>query len=144
MYNYRRNLLIFSIILLVLGLVRSIFFIQGLSVWPVAFQSGVIPAGVVALLLLCDFLSSIGAVVSSIMGIVLRKKEKGLIPWSILSFLVCVAFFANVMLLIVASNGEYSNYSSRSAMAYLAAIPALQGICYIGVEKNWAAKFQRN
>lgn len=144
MYNYRRNLLIFSVILLLLGLVRSIFFIQGLNVWPMAFKSGVIPAGVLALLLLCDFLSSIGAVVSSIMGIVLRKKDKGLIPWSILAFLVAIAFFANVLLLIIASDGEYSNYSSRSTMAYLAALPALQGLCFIGVEKNWAEKFQRN
>lgn len=143
MYNYRRNLLIFSVILLLLGLVRSISFFQGISMWPELFQSGVVSTGILVLLLLCDFLTSVGAVLSGVIGIVLRKKDKGLILWSILSFVVCVAFFASVMLLIVSSNGEYSNYSSRRGLAYLAAIPALQGICYIGVEKNWAEKFQK-
>ena len=144
MYNYLRNLMIFSVILLLLGLLRSIFFIQGLSVWPLAFQSGVISTGTVATLLVCDFLTSIGSVLSGVMGIVLRKKEKGLIPWSILSFVLCIAFFVCAMLLIFNGNGEPSDYSSRRGMAYLAAIPALQGLCYIGVEKNWAARFQRN
>lgn len=143
MYNYRRNLLIFSVILLLLGLVRSVFFIQSLGTWPQLFQAGVINSGLLVLMLLCDFLTSIGAVVSGIMEIVLRKKDKGLILWSILSFVVCVAFFANVMLLIATSSGEYSNYSSRRGLAYLAALPALQGLCYIGVEKNWEEKFQK-
>ncbi|MGO5115688.1 hypothetical protein ACTQ33_11790 [Candidatus Avoscillospira sp. LCP25S3_F1] len=143
MYNYRRNLVIFSVVLL-LGLGRSVFFFQGLSTWPQMFQSGVLPTGTLVLLLLCDALTSVGAVVSGIVGICLRKKDKGLIPWSILAFLVCIAFFANAMLLIANSSGEYSNYTSRRGIAYLAALPALQGLCYIGVEKNWAAKFQRN
>lgn len=143
MYNYRRNLMIFSVILLLLGLVRSIFFFQGISTWPLVFKSGVFSTGTAVLMLLCDALTSVGAVISGIVGICLRKKDKGLIPWSILSFVVCIAFFANAMMLIAASSGEYSTYSGRRGIAYLAALPALQGICYIGVEKNWAEKFQK-
>ena len=37
MYNYRRNLLIFSIALLILGVLRSISFVMSLGVWPVLF-----------------------------------------------------------------------------------------------------------
>lgn len=143
MYNYRRNLMIFSVLLLLLGLARSIFFIRDVGSWVQLFQMDNIDMGKLVLLFLCDFFTSIGSVVAGVIGILLRKKDKGLIKWSILSFVVCVAFFANAMLLIAASNGQYSNYSSRRGLAYLAALPALQGLCFIGVEKNWAEKMQK-
>ena len=87
-----------------------------------------------------EFLTSVGAVVSGIVGIVLTKKDKGLIVWSILAFVVGIAFFANAFIAIGNSSGEYSSYSSRRAVAYMGAAPILQGVCYIGVEKNWAEK----
>lgn len=143
MYNYRRNLLIVSIALLILGAFRSISFFMSLGEWPALFESAGEENGVLVFSLLCDFLTSVGAVVSGIVGIVLRKKDKGLIVWSILSFVVGIAFFASAIIAIANSNGEYSNYSSRRAMAYLCAIPILQGFFYIGVEKNWAEKMKK-
>ena len=143
MYNYRRNLLIVSILLLILGAFRSISFFMSLGEWPALFESAGEEIGVLVFSLLCDFLTSIGAVVSGIVGIVLRKKDKGLIVWSILSFVVGIAFFASAIIVLANSNGEYSNYGSRRAMAYLCAIPILQGFFYIGVEKNWAEKMKK-
>ncbi len=143
MYNYRRNLLIVSIALLILGAFRSISFFMSLGEWPALFESAGEEIGVLVFSLLCDFLTSIGAVVSGIVGIVLRKKDKGLIVWSILSFVVGIAFFASAIIVLANSNGEYSNYGSRRAMAYLCAIPILQGFFYIGVEKNWAEKMKK-
>ena len=133
MYHYRRNLMIFSVLLLLLGLLRTVFFVQQMGSWMELFKMDNIDMVKLVLLFLCDLLTSIGAVVSGVMGILLRKKDKGLIVWSILSFVVCIAFFANAMLIIVNSNGQYSNYSSRRGLAYLAALPALQGLCFIGV-----------
>ena len=143
MYNYRRNLLIVSILLLILGAFRSISFFMSLGVWPALFEAGGEGTGMLVFYLLCDFLTSVGAVVSGIVGIVLRKKDKGLIVWSILSFVVGIAFFASAIIVLANSNGEYSNYGSRRAMAYLCAIPILQGFFYIGVEKNWAEKMKK-
>lgn len=143
MYNYRRNLLIFSILLLILGAFRSVFFFMDLETWSVLFQVGGNSTGMLVLYLLCDILTSVGAVVSGILGIVLRKKDKGLVVWSILSFVVAAAFLVNIFVTIANSSGEYSNYSSRRGLAYLAALPILQGLCYIGVEKNWAEKAQK-
>ncbi len=144
MYHYRRNLMIFSVLLLLLGLLRTVSFVQQMGSWMELFKMDNIDMVKLVLLFLCDLLTSIGAVVSGVMGILLRKKDKGLIVWSILSFVVCIAFFANAMLIIVTSNGQYSNYSSRRGLAYLAALPALQGLCFIGVEKNWEEKMQKN
>lgn len=143
MYNYRRNLLVFSILLLVLGAVRSVVFFQSIETWSLSFQFAGDQMGLLILYLVCDILTSIGAVISGILGIVLRKKEKGLIVWSILSFIVAAAFLVNIFVVIGNSSGEYSNYSSRRSLSFTAVVPILQGLCYIGVEKNWAEKAQK-
>lgn len=106
MYHYRRNLMIFSVLLLLLGLLRTVSFVQQMGSWMELFKMDNIDMVKLVLLFLCDLLTSIGAVVSGVMGILLRKKDKGLIVWSILSFVVCIAFFANAMLIIVNSNAS--------------------------------------
>lgn len=143
MYNYRRNLLIFSIALLILGVLRSISFVMSMGVWPVLFENAGEDIGMVIFYLVSDLLTSFGAVISAIIGIVLRKKDKGLIKWSILSFIIGIMFLTNTFIAIGNSSGEYSSYSSRRAVAYMGAAPILQGICYIGVEKNWAEKMKK-
>ncbi len=143
MYNYRRNLFIFSILLLVLGAIRTVSFIMDLGSWSELFAFGMFNNVFLILLLLCDIFTSVGAVVSGVIGILLRKKERGLIIWSVLSFIVCAAFVAHVFLIIANSSGEYSSRSSRMGLAYLAALPALQGLCYIGIEKNWTEKMNQ-
>ena len=138
--NYRRTLLISSVALLILGAIRCLGTLPALGDYGALIgQLGALGVGA----LVCDLLTTVGAVASGVAALVLRKRDKGLIPWSILSFLVCAAFLISMFLLIAGSQGQYSDYSSRRGLALLAAITAIQGLSYIGIEKNWADKWNK-
>ena len=64
MYHYRRNLMIFSVLLLLLGLLRTVSFVQQMGSWMELFKMDNIDMVKLVLLFLCDLLTSIGAVVS--------------------------------------------------------------------------------
>ena len=143
MYNYRLYLKITSIILIVLGALRCLSFFASMGDYSYLMS---LPgfAGTATALLLCDALTSLGALFSGLVGISKGKQDKGLVIWSILAFLVAAAFLANAFLLIAGSSGEYSSHSGRQGIVYMCAVPLIQGLSYIGVEKNWAAKWQKN
>lgn len=62
MYHYRRNLMIFSVLLLLLGLLRTVSFVQQMGSWMELFKMDNIDMVKLVLLFLCDLLTSIGAV----------------------------------------------------------------------------------
>lgn len=142
MYNYRLYLKISSIILIVLGGLRCLSFFASMGDYSTLMS---LPgyAGTAAALLLCDALTSLGAVLSGAVGLSKGKQDKGLIPWSILAFAVAAAFLVNAFILIANSSGEYSSYSGRQGIVYMCAVPLFQALSYIGIEKNWAAKYQK-
>ncbi|MCI9514270.1 MAG: hypothetical protein HFF60_04400 [Oscillospiraceae bacterium] len=142
MYNYRLYLKISSIILIVLGGLRCISFFASLGDYSVLMS---MPGygGTAMAFLLCDALTSLGAVFSGAVGLSKCKQDKGLIIWSILAFAVAAAFLVNAFMLIANSSGEYSSYSGRQGIVYMCAVPLFQALSYIGIEKNWAAKYQK-
>ena len=60
-----------------------------------------------------------------------------------MAFAVAAAFLVNAFMLIANSSGEYSSYSGRQGIVYMCAVPLFQALSYIGIEKNWAAKYQK-
>lgn len=136
--NYRKTFVIVSIVLVLFGLLRSADMLMSMTNWlPAVLENGM--SGI--LLGLVDVMTSFGVLAIGIIGMCLHKKETGLIGWSILSFLVCIMMFVGMGVTLAGSGGQYS--SSREAMVRLVALPGIQGICAIGIEKRWEEKYQQ-
>ncbi len=125
--NYKGIAIITSIILLILGAIKTFVFLASLQDYISFLTSGeLLLIGVV----LCDVITSFGSLLVGVAGLIKVRQKTGVLPWSILSFVVCIGYF--ITILVALSMGE----SSGRHMGILAAIPAMLGISLLYLQKN--------
>lgn len=129
--NYKGLAIVTSIILIILGAIKTFVVLLSFGDYIDFLTSGdAILIGVV----LCDFITAFGSLVVGVAGLIKVRQKTGVLPWSILSFVVCLGYF--ITIIVAMSMGE----SGGRHMGILAAIPAMLGISLLYIQKNHKAE----